>query len=283
MNETQFDKERYADLVNFILGADGAAADIPHYMEFNAPTEELAEQARVMFPHTYSNSVEDWKKHNLTRQAIKCANDNLQKIRQGGIGTHMTGHAAAFLFKKTLGMYVEHLLSPRYMNRVWQEYAEDVQRWCRTVLDAFDPVFQVLTWDQRDFTLREKQVLLRAFWQNFTDAFDNFWHMDPHELAIVLYEAALKRVPKTLVNQETGQPTEDDLRAFAIEQLQELARVREIDINGTKEDLVQRLLQDIQKRGSEMDAEETDEEKMVKADADAFIAEENRKKTEGEQ
>lgn len=194
MSENQFNREKYAAVVWNIINAATTDVDCEHFLEWSAPTEELANRARAMLPNVYSNQVDEWAKHNLTRLAIMEAFEGLLNLRREKLDTHMRGSAAGFLFKKTLAMYSLHLLHPSGMNPIEQGFEEIVEHAYSTLQRAFDPVFETLAMDERQFTKREKHALLRAFWPAFASAFEDFRKNDPYELAIVMYEAALNQV-----------------------------------------------------------------------------------------
>lgn len=170
---------------------DGAYIHWNHLIEklddsllFLIPDEECLARFQKDFPekgyygHLVKSDVQE-----LIMKGLEKSFDALRSIRENGIETHARGHSKAFLFKKVLDLYrAEFIHYPK-------EFKDAIHSKFDRLTNEFTNIFEVLTRnfeaienDQGDselsffvnITKREKETLLRSFWDDFEKEYNQF-------------------------------------------------------------------------------------------------------------
>lgn len=177
---------------------------------YHAPNPDLHTQFKALYPETNYHGysiVQNLNEVAIYRQALEKAYDQLLKLRTDGLGTHGDGHAKATLFWKLLTdlfMPFDHSTFQDAIIRIFTGCIDHIRY---RLQEAFKPIYNVLTAtvefpgkNKDDANIepplglkkRQKQLLLRAFFPDFIQAWDDFQEFDWVAEYTAFYIACLK-------------------------------------------------------------------------------------------
>jgi len=169
-----------------------------HEILIRIPNLECLRKFKRDFPElNYYGMLIDNQTIELIKDALDKSYDQLHEIREKGLTTHAEGHAMAFLFRKILDLYELQFIhfSPEFKKMV----NNNISR----LNNSFSSIFTILTsnFESIDNELKfvhilsknDKNLLLRAFWNDFQSKYDDFCHQDFLEKYAVIWNDEYNR------------------------------------------------------------------------------------------
>lgn len=150
---------------------------------WQCPTEALCGELNPQLEHCFVINFDNVK---LIQEAIAHAYSQLEHLRFEGLDTHRDAEGKAHLLRKLLKMLFHALIEHFSSNNPVQEiFIKRMQNTQHDLEYHFHPIFETLT---GTFTRREKQLLLRAFWENFIRIYNHYFQYDFQKLYTGFYE-----------------------------------------------------------------------------------------------
>lgn len=180
---------------------------LKHLLHYNPDKKCYKILKEVLKEESYHGFTIQTKSFELMFKALSCSYDELEKIRHSGIPTHAIGHARAFQFKKcfeNFQMMYYHSIDSRIFIKIIERYFDDLEKSFNLIFETLTHGFEVieenyernLQYDFHFLTKREKDLLVRAFWKNFSSAWNEFsshdWFLEYKSFWLVCLDKLMK-------------------------------------------------------------------------------------------